>query len=115
MTRAVLANVLTREKFTWGLLQAIRTARPARFIPQAVDGMLRHEERGVRLEEECIPHPGCFRFGDGLLEHYANVTLDDALDADFSRLLFSDGLQAWWNHQRDQRLARWLTCLLPPH
>jgi hypothetical protein len=233
---------------------------PARFIPQAVAWMLQHEERGVILEEDCIPHPDFFRFCDELLERYAaderiamisgsqfvpggwpsggadytfvrlsqiwgwatwrrawqhydfemrawpeerargliertftrghdrrhwrrnfdhalridswdyqwcfarwrrgqagivparnlvsnigfgpealhttavnhpaanvprspmifplqhpaNVALDDALDAQFSRLLFSDGLQAWWNYQRDQRLARWLPCIFPP-
>lgn len=48
------------------------------------------------------------------LRHPATVALDDALDAQFSRLLFSDGFTAWWNYQRDQRLARWLPALFPP-
>lgn len=42
MTRAVLANVLTREEFTWDRSQAIR---PARFFPEPVDWMSRDEER----------------------------------------------------------------------
>lgn len=37
-----------------------------------------------------------------------------ATDALFLCLLFSDGLQTWWKHQRDKRLARWLPCLFPP-
>ena len=48
------------------------------------------------------------------LRHPPTLAIDDALDAHFARLLFADGLAAWWNYQRDQRLARWLPALFPP-
>jgi hypothetical protein len=241
-------------------LQSPQNMGPARFIPHAIDWLFRHEERGIILEEDCIPHPDFFRFCDELLERYAHdervamisgsqfvpggwpcggnsyafvrlsqiwgwatwrrawknydfemrawpeqrragliertfkrghdrrhwrrnfdhaleidswdyqwcfarwqrgqagivparnlisnigfgpealhttavnhpaanvprvaldfplrhppaVVLDDRLDWQFSRLLFSDGFQAWWNYQRDQRLARWLPWIFPP-
>jgi hypothetical protein len=48
------------------------------------------------------------------LRHPPALQLDDALDAQFSRLLFCGGFTAWWNYQRDQRLARWLPWIFPP-
>jgi len=48
------------------------------------------------------------------LQHPPSFVLDDALDAQSARLLFCGGFTAWWNYQRDQRLARWLPRLFPP-
>lgn len=48
------------------------------------------------------------------LTHPARIQLDDELDRHSARVLFSGGFDAWWNYQRDQRLARWLPWLFPP-
>ena len=48
------------------------------------------------------------------LKHPQVLAFDNALDEQSARRLFCGGFTAWWNYQRDQRLARWLPALFPP-
>lgn len=49
------------------------------------------------------------------LRHPAHLALDDALDEQTARLLFSEGgFPAWWKYQREQRLGRWFPGLFGP-
>lgn len=44
----------------------------ARAVSSAITWFFEHHDRGIILEEDCIPHPSFFRFCDELLEVYAD-------------------------------------------
>jgi hypothetical protein len=39
-------------------------------ISSAIDWFFQHEEQGIILEDDCVPHPSFFRFCDELLKRY---------------------------------------------
>lgn len=41
-------------------------------VSSAITWFFEHEEQGIILEDDCLPHPDFFRFCDALLERYAN-------------------------------------------
>ena len=41
-------------------------------VSGAITWFFEHEEQGIILEDDCLPHPDFFYFCDTLLEHYAN-------------------------------------------
>lgn len=42
-----------------------------RAVAQAIDWFFEHEEAGIILEDDCVPHSDFFRFCEGLLDCYA--------------------------------------------
>lgn len=59
----------------------------------------------ANLPTQAMPFP---------LRHSDRRSFDETLDENSARILFCGGFDAWWNYQRDQRLARWLPWLFPP-
>jgi hypothetical protein len=47
-------------------------------VSSAITWFFEHNDRGIILEEDCVPHPSFFRFCDELLEAYAH---DDRIGA----------------------------------
>lgn len=43
-----------------------------RAVKEAIDWFFEHEEQGIILEDDCLPHLDFFRFCDELLEYYAH-------------------------------------------
>lgn len=41
-------------------------------VSSAITWFFEHEEKGIILEDDCLPHPDFFRFCDELLNRYAN-------------------------------------------
>ncbi|HIK36129.1 MAG TPA: glycosyltransferase family 2 protein [Thermosynechococcus sp. M98_K2018_005] len=41
-------------------------------VSSAISWFFEHEEQGLILEDDCLPHPDYFRFCDELLNYYAN-------------------------------------------
>ena len=84
-------------------------------IPQAVNWFFGHEEKGVVLEDDCLPCPGFFQFCDQLLERFkeeprvwwingSNLALNGSFAANyyaFSSYAASWGWASWrraWTH-----------------